>query len=255
MGYGGNTSCVEMKMGNHRVVLDAGTGIRALGQSFLEEDAPRIDLFLTHSHWDHINGFPFFQPCYDPRRTIAVKAGHLGNHGKIRDVLSQQMTTAVFPVPMEAMKATMTFEDFNAGDSFALGPDIAVRTTLLNHPNGATGYRFDHGGLSACYITDTEHVPANGLDERILGLIENADLVIYDSTYTDEEMQTKTGWGHSTWTEGMRLCQEAGVKRLAIFHHDPDHDDTFMDKLKYEAEKRWSGNVVTREHMTIDLED
>jgi phosphoribosyl 1,2-cyclic phosphodiesterase len=255
IGYGGNTSCIEMNLGGLRIALDAGTGVRGLGQVFLKDNVSEITLLLTHTHWDHINGFPFFLPAYDPRRTIAIRAGHLGQRGStIRDVLSQQMDLPMFPVPIEAMKAELRFEDFVAGESFELQPGVLVRTAPLNHPNGATGYRLEYKGKSACYITDTEHVPANGLDQNILDLIADTDLVIYDSTYTDEEWKDKVGWGHSTWTEGMRLCQTAGAKRLAIFHHDPDHDDTFMDKVKYEAEKAWSGNFVAREGMEINLE-
>jgi phosphoribosyl 1,2-cyclic phosphodiesterase len=240
--------------GDKRIALDAGTGVRGLGKVFMQDDVSDIYLLLTHTHWDHINGFPFFEPAYDPRRTIAIKAGHLGDRGTIRDVLSQQMDLPMFPVPIAAMKAELRFEDFTAGDEFQLYTGINVKTALLNHPNGATGYRIEHGGHSMCYITDTEHVPANGLDQTILGLIDGADLVIYDCTYTDEEWKDKIGWGHSSWTEGMRLCREAGVKRMAIFHHDPDHDDTFMDKIKYEAEKAWKGNFVAREGMEINLE-
>ena len=253
IGYGGNTSCIEMRLGSHRIVFDAGTGVRALGQTFLRDNVSEIKLLLTHTHWDHINGFPFFLPAYDPRRTIAIRAGHLGSRGTIRDVLSQQMDLPMFPVPIEAMKAELRFEDFTAGDSFELYPGVLVKTAPLNHPNGATGYRIEYGGCSACYITDTEHVPANGLDQKILDLIAGSDLMIYDCTYTEEEWITKIGWGHSTWNEGMRLAREAGVKRLAISHHDPDHDDTFMDKVKYEAEKAWSGNFVAREGMEISL--
>ena len=159
----------------------------------------------------------------------------------------------MFPVPLEAMQAKVTYEDFRVGETLDLYPDVAVRTALLNHPNDATGYRVEYNGLSAVYITDTEHIPGKP-DQNILGLIEGADLVIYDSTYTEEEWPAKVGWGHSTWNEGMRLCQAANVKRLAIFHHDPDHDDAFMDGLAEEAEKAWDANFVVREGMTVSLE-
>ena len=122
----------------------------------------------------------------------------------------------------------------------------------MNHPNGATGYRIEHGGKAIVYVTDTEHVPGKP-DQNILGLIEGADAVIYDSTYTEEEFPNRIGWGHSTWNEGMRLCQAAGAKRLAIFHHDPDHNDDFMDKLAAEAKATWSETVVAREGMEISV--
>jgi phosphoribosyl 1,2-cyclic phosphodiesterase len=131
--------------------------------------------------------------------------------------------------------------------------DVGVRTALLNHPNDATAYRIDYNGHSAVYFTDTEHVPGK-LDQNILDIIEGADLVIYDSTYTEEEWPAKVDWGHSTWIEGMLLCQAANVKRLAIFHHDPDLDDDFMDKLAVEAEAAWDANFVVRGGMVVSLE-
>ena len=248
--YGGNTSCLEITAGDKRVVLDAGTGIRGLGQTFLKDDVSQIHLLLTHTHWDHINGFPFFVPAYDPKRSLHIMAGHLRGREGIQNVLAAQMDNPMFPVPLSAMQAKMRFEDFEAGMSFNLYDDVHVRTTQLNHPNGATGYRIEHAGHSICYITDTEHVPGKD-DQNILGLIEGADLVIYDSTYTEEEFPNRIGWGHSTWNEGVRLCRMADVKSMAIFHHDPEHDDDFMDKLGAEAHKEWDGTFVAKEGMEL----
>lgn len=253
MQYGGNTSCVEVIAGRHRFVLDAGTGIRLLGKALLAEDVRCVHLLLSHTHWDHINGLPFFRIAYDPNRTVHIHAGHLKGQGGIRHVLSQQMHEPVFPVPLSAMKAIVTCEDFEAGDTFCLYPDVRIRTAPLNHPNGATAYRIEHGGKAACYVTDTEHVPGKP-DEAILSLIEGADLVIYDCTYTEEEFPERLGWGHSTWEEGMKLCRMAGARRLAVFHHDPDHDDAFMAQLEAAATATWSGNVVAREGMVVDLD-
>ncbi|MBT6219946.1 MAG: MBL fold metallo-hydrolase, partial [Rhodospirillaceae bacterium] len=126
-------------------------------------------------------------------------------------------------------------------------------TARLNHPNDATGYRVDYNGRSMCLITDTEHVEGK-LDENILNLIEGADLVIYDATYTEEEFPSKVGWGHSTWNEGIKLCQEAGAKRLGIFHHDPEHDDVFMDSIAEAAAKVWDGAFVIQENMDFRVE-
>jgi phosphoribosyl 1,2-cyclic phosphodiesterase len=128
-----------------------------------------------------------------------------------------------------------------------------VRTAPLNHPNGATGYRLELGGRSVCYVTDTEHLPGEP-DKNVLGLIEGADLVIYDSTYTDEEFPGKVGWGHSTWQEGVRLCRTAGARRLAIFHHDPDHDDSFMAAVDKTARAEWDGAFAAREEMIITVD-
>jgi phosphoribosyl 1,2-cyclic phosphodiesterase len=129
---------------------------------------------------------------------------------------------------------------------------VRVATAPLNHPNGATGYRLEHAGKAICYVTDTEHVPGKP-DQRILALIEGADLVVYDCTYTDAEFETKVGWGHSTWQEAVRLCRQAAVKQLAIFHHDPSHEDSFMAEVEREARDAWSGAFVAREGMHVQL--
>ncbi|MBT4219980.1 MAG: MBL fold metallo-hydrolase [Rhodospirillaceae bacterium] len=252
--YGGNTSCIEVSVGDRIFVLDAGTGIRGLGQEFLKRDVREAHLLLTHTHWDHINGFPFFVPAYDPKRAIHIMAGHLNEReGGIQGALSAQMDSPMFPVPLEAMQAKLRFEDFKAGDSFDLYDDVHVRTAALNHPNGATGYRIEYEGKSVCYITDTEHV-AGELDQNILGLIEGSDLVIYDSMYTEEEYETKVGWGHSTWNEGVKLCREANAKKLAIFHHEPEHTDDIMDGIEVEAQKEWASCFVAREGVTVELD-
>lgn len=252
MVYGGNTSCIEVSMGGRRVILDAGTGIRNLGHWFQRKGATQAHLLLSHTHWDHINGFPFFSPAFQSGNHFTVMAGHLGRLGGIREVLSAQMAQPVFPVPLDIMTASMEFEDFTAGDCFKLDRGIAIKTAPLNHPDGATGYRINYRGKSLCYVTDTEHEPGKP-NQDILGLIDGADLVIYDCTYTDDEFPKKVSWGHSTWQEGMRLCRAANVKRLAIFHHDPDHEDPFMERLEKEAAAAWSGNMVVRENMVLKL--
>ena len=213
--YGGNTSCVEVFAGDHRFILDAGTGIRGLGHEFIRDGIQHIDLLLTHTHWDHINGFPFFVPAYSPKWSLHIRAGHLKGDDSIRDVLSSQMDNPMFPVPLEAMQAKMVMEDFQAGESFDLNEHVHVRTAPLNHPNGATAYRIEYGGHAICYVTDTEHVDGE-LDQKILDLIDGADVMIYDATYTEDEMPMRKGWGHSTWNEGVKLCREPGRNSCAV---------------------------------------
>ncbi|MCG8509894.1 MAG: MBL fold metallo-hydrolase [Rhodospirillales bacterium] len=251
--YGGNTSCVQVFVGDRCFVLDAGTGIRSLGAEFLKNDVREVNLLLTHTHWDHINGFPFFTPAYSPNNRVHIRAGHLAGKSTIREVLSNQMDHPMFPVPLEAMQANMIMEDFTAGDDFNLYPDVRIRTTPLNHPNNATAYRIEYGGKSICYVTDTEHVPGD-LDQRILDLVEGTQIMIYDATYTEDEFPNRIGWGHSTWNEGVKLCRAANVEKLLIFHHEPDHDDDFMDKLAAEARAEWSGAVVAQEGMLVEVD-
>jgi phosphoribosyl 1,2-cyclic phosphodiesterase len=250
--YGGNTSCIQMVCGGRHLIFDAGTGLRNLGLELMRQDVKSATMMLTHTHWDHINGFPFFAPAFNPNWELPVLAGHLHDKNGVENVIRIQMANPMFPVPLEAMQAKISFEDFKAGEHFTLYDDILVRTTLLNHPNDATGYRVDYQGKSVCLITDTEHVPGKP-DENILQLIEGSDLVIYDSTYTEEEFPAKVGWGHSTWEEGLKLCQMANVKKFAIFHHDPDHNDKFMAGLEQEARGRWDGVLVARDNMELTL--
>ncbi len=250
--YGGNTSCVQVFVGDRQFILDAGTGIRNLGREVLKTGTRRVDLLLSHTHWDHITGFPFFVPAYKRDWTVRILAGHLYPHSSIKDVLSTQMDHPMFPVPLEAMRSDLVIEDFQSGDSFQLYDDVKVRTGPLNHPNRAVGYRIEHAGKSVCYVTDTEHVPGQ-LDQNILALVEGADVVMYDSTYTEEEFPSKIGWGHSTWNEGVKLCREAGVKKFILFHHEPDHDDAFMDKLEAEAKAAWDVCTAAREGMVVEI--
>jgi len=253
--YGGNTSCVEVTIDGERFILDGGTGIRNLGHWMLRKRVRRATILLSHTHWDHINGLPFFSPAFHKDCAFHVMAGHLHDFGGIAQVFAGQLENPYFPVPAEAMRADLSFEDFAAGDTLKLGPGgaITVRTAPLKHPNDATGYRFEHRGQALCYVTDTEHTPGQP-DQNILGLIEGADLLVYDSTYTDEEFPGRVTWGHSTWQEGVRLAKAAGVRRLAIFHHDPDHNDDFMDRVAAEASRAFPGAFVARENMRLDLD-
>ncbi len=205
---------------------------------------------LTHSHWDHINGFPFFGPAFMANSEFTICAGHLSDVGGIENVLANQMANPTFPVPLAALQAQLHYEDFKAGANWTMDGGVVVKTAPLNHPNGSTAYRIEHGGKSICYVTDTEHIIGKP-DETVLSLIEGADIVVYDCTYTDAEFKAKIGWGHSTWQEGVRLCKQAGVKQLAIFHHDPDHNDDFMRQVEIDAREMWDGTVVAREQMIL----
>lgn len=252
-GYGGNTACLEIRAGNKLLIFDAGTGLKPFGAALAKQGgALDVDWFFTHTHFDHIQGIPFFSPLYDRRNRFRLRAGHLMPEMNLKQVLSEMMSAPLFPIPIGIFAAQIEFADFRAGETHDLGGGVVVKTAPLNHPNRATGYRVEVAGKAICYVTDTEHVPGR-LDPNILKLIEGADIVVYDSTYTDEEYPAHVGWGHSTWQEGVRLVEKAGAKRLAIYHHDPDHDDAFMDKIAAEAEKMRPGTFVAREGTTIEV--
>jgi phosphoribosyl 1,2-cyclic phosphodiesterase len=249
--YGGNTSCVEIRCGDRILIMDGGTGLRELGDEMLRTGG-RIDadLFYTHTHFDHICGLPFFAPCYVPGNMFRIWAGHLLPDNSVENVLCGMMMAPLFPVPMTMLNPQLDFKDFRQGATLTPHPGITLRTAPLNHPNGATGYRVEYDGKSVAYITDTEHKPGE-LDANVLALVDQADLMIYDSTYTDEEYLTHVAWGHSTWQQGIRLADAAKVKTLVIFHHDPSHDDAFMDRVGAAAAERRPGTIVAREGLVL----
>ncbi len=251
--FGGNTACVEVRCGPHRLVFDAGTGLRLLGNAMAEADgrACRAHLFLTHTHLDHVLGLPFFKPAYQEGNCFELWAGHLREAGRnLQDVLGRLMEGPYFPVPLDILHACIAFHDFRAGEELEPCPGVRIRTAPLRHPGGATGYRVDYAGRSVCYVTDTEH-PEQGHDEAVLRLIEGAQIVIYDATYTDAEMPRFRGWGHSTWEEGLRLVERAGAHRLVTFHHDPERDDTQLDLIDAALAARRPGSLVGREGMVL----
>ena len=249
--YGGNTSCLEIRCGKKLLIFDAGTGIRYLGNELAGNGAAvEADVFLTHTHYDHIGGIPFFKPFFVPGNKFRMWAGHLLPDSDVRCVLCDLMMAPLFPVPLEIFQSKIEFHDFGVGEMLTPCADVAIHTAPLNHPNAATAYRINYGGRSICYLNDTEHKPGE-IDETIRDLIEGADIAIYDAMFTEEEYKDRVGWGHSTWEAGVELCDAANVKKLVIFHHDPDHDDAFMDGIAEAAERRRPGTVVAREGLTL----
>lgn len=222
VGYGGNTPCIEMRVGGKRLIFDGGTGLRVLGQALLSQMPVEAYMFFTHSHWDHIQGFPFFVPAFIKGNKFRIHGSIAPNGSTIEQRLNDQMLHPNFPVPLQIMAAQLEFCDIDIGKTLEIG-DLRVDTALLNHPGETVGYRVNWQGYAAAYITDTEHYP-DRLDENVLKLAQNADIMIYDATYTDEEYNSpkspKIGWGHSTWQEAVKVAKAANVKKLVIFHHE-----------------------------------
>lgn len=247
--YGGNTSCLEVRCGPHLLILDAGTGLRGLDRA-LGDGAIEADLLMTHTHLDHVCGWPYFTALTRPGTRLAAWSGHLKPPHTLESVLDRFLRDPVTPVRRDNLVAAIDWRTFEVGATLEPRPGLTVRTAPLNHPNGATGYRIEWGGRAICYVTDTEHVPGEP-DDNVLGLIAGADIVVYDATYTDEEFPKFVTWGHSTWQEGVRLCDAAGVRTYVVFHHDPGHDDDAMDAIAAELERARPGSVVAREGMVL----
>jgi phosphoribosyl 1,2-cyclic phosphodiesterase len=231
-------------------MFDAGTGAREMGDQLIAEGVSEADLFLSHTHIDHINGFPFFSFAFNPDNQLSVWAGHLNSELTIEGVLRSFMSDPLFPVPVDTLKGCVALKDFKAGETLAPHQGITIKTAPLNHPNGATGYRVEYAGKVICYVTDTEHVPGSP-DQNILKLIDGADIVIYDAMYSDEEFIKFQGWGHSTWQECLRLCREAGVKVPVIYHHLPGRGDDALDAVAEAVDREFPGAVLAREGMTL----
>jgi phosphoribosyl 1,2-cyclic phosphodiesterase len=249
--YGGNTACIELRCGNHLLILDGGTGLRPLGDALVQNGPVDADLFYSHTHLDHILGLPFFAPAHAADTRLRLWAGNLLPALTLETVLQRLMWTPLFPVSADLLRARLEFHDFTAGETLEPRPGITVRTLPLAHPDRATGYRIEHAGKTVTYVTDTEHEPGRR-DPHVLSLAARADLLIYDATYTDEEFPARVGWGHSTWQEAVRLADAAEVRRLVLFHHDPGHDDDAMDRIAAAAASRRRGTLVAREGMTLE---
>lgn len=237
--YGGNTTCVEV-IGNNgvEIVVDAGSGARNLGKELLKRGTKDIYLLLTHAHWDHLLGFPFFEPVYSADSTIYLCGGPKARDS-LKNYLNHQMQAPYFPIDMELLHATFEFGFENAHGN-TIG-NIQVESIQLNHPNGGYGFKFIENGRSFVFLTDNElgylHDPTIKLDDFV-DFCKNADILFHDAQFTEKEYIEKKGWGHSCYLDTFNLGVKAGVRKLGFFHHDPDRSDDELDKIvQYYAEK------------------
>jgi phosphoribosyl 1,2-cyclic phosphodiesterase len=258
--YGGNTSCVAVEVAGEQLIFDAGTGIRALGSDLARASGigrVHANLFFSHLHWDHIQGFPFFGPAYVPGNRLDIWHVRTDETGPTaRGVLDEQMRPPTFPVGIDSMRAELCFHELTLGQVVRVG-EARLRHAAVDHPNGCVAWRVEHDGHAIVYATDLEH----GLDPLPAELVElarGADLLIYDAMYTPEEYAgvggpSRKGWGHGTFETGAAVAEAAGVRELCLFHHDPSHDDGFMDALAARAKRRFRATSIAREGHVIEI--
>jgi phosphoribosyl 1,2-cyclic phosphodiesterase len=234
--YGGNTACVELRTNSGTfVIFDSGTGIRELGLHLARQGGHvAAHLLLGHTHWDHISGFPFFTPAFVPGNRLVIY-GARDLDRSLRDVLAGQMHYTYFPVPLGDLRADIDFSELEEGEITI--DDTVVRTHYLNHTAVCMGYRVEADGASVAYITDHEPYGAangglaHGGDKRLVEFIRGVDLLIQDTQYTPEEYESRRGWGHGTTAYVTDVAVQAGVRRAALFHHEPTHDDEVIDRM------------------------
>jgi phosphoribosyl 1,2-cyclic phosphodiesterase len=250
LGYGGNTACIEVRLPNNElIIVDGGLGVRNLGLSLLEEfpsQSMALKVFLTHFHWDHIQGLPFFPPLYNPANSISFHS--FPEKEQIRETLTGQMTTPYFPVSFALLAAARDFVQI-ANEPIYYGA-LCVRAFPLNHPQGACGYRIESAGAVVVVASDLEHGDPK-FDTILRQNAAGADILIYDAQFTPEEYALRKGWGHSTYAEGARLAREVGVKQLVLFHHDPAHTDSVLDGIVDDARGEFQNTCAAREGSSI----
>ena len=253
LGVGGNTACVEVRAADGTaLVLDAGTGARALGFALAAEAAGEpglVHLALSHFHWDHLQGLPFFAPLYAPGQTVRFYAAT--DDDRLLSLLRGQMATPYFPVPFGELAAATETVRVQDGEPFEVGP-MTVRPFPLNHPQGAHGYRIEVDGAAVVYATDYEHGSAVH-DEGLREVARGADVLISDAQYTPDEYALRRGWGHTTWEHATALAGAAGVGRLLLFHHDPSHDDDALDRICRLARGRFAATDLAVEGLVVEV--
>jgi phosphoribosyl 1,2-cyclic phosphodiesterase len=256
--YGGNTPCLELLTPDGmQIILDCGTGLRMLGSRWAApngDNSAETHILVTHYHWDHIQGIPFFAPLYVENNHFhfySFRSKFLGRDS-LKQVFETQMALPYFPVDMSAMNAKRQFQEVAGGDTFRIGEN-KVTSRWLNHPQGCLGFRIETSAGTVVYATDNEPGDAK-LDQSLKELAAGADIFINDAQFTPEQLATtKKGWGHSSWKEGVCVAREAGATTLVLFHHDPDSTDRVVDTILRQAREDFDSVFSASEGMVITV--
>ncbi|RBP46223.1 phosphoribosyl 1,2-cyclic phosphodiesterase [Roseimicrobium gellanilyticum] len=257
--FGGNTTCFQITFRdiNRIAIVDAGTGIRNLGRDLkaIGHTQEQIVLAFTHFHWDHIQGFPFFGPAYNPKQKLTMLTlGEDQNVSNLRQVFETQMQSIYFPVQLDHMGADFEFVKLEkATEHFKTANNSTTKLTAqkLNHPGGSYGFRIERDGKVLVICTDLEH--GDKIDPNVVALAQGADLLVHDAQYTAEELTRRRGWGHSSYDQALQVAEMAGAKRLAMTHHDPDHDDEFLTRMEKLCQGRFKECLLAKEGMELEL--
>ncbi|MDB9524954.1 MBL fold metallo-hydrolase [Oscillatoria sp. CS-180] len=253
MRYGGNTACVEVLVAGQRIIFDGGTGLRALGKSLLDADKPiQASIFFTHTHWDRIQGFPFFRPAFTANNCFDIYGSAAANGASIKQCLMSQMLRPHFFTPLQKMSSTLTFHNILAGDVVSLDEGVTVETITLNPQTSALGFRITYSGKSLVYATDTSNIDSEH-NPNLLYLAKNADLLIYGGTYSEVAFQDSTERGRFFWEKSIDLAEKSQAKEMILFHHDPEHDDDYLDQVGTEIHNRCSRIHLAHEGMILQL--
>jgi phosphoribosyl 1,2-cyclic phosphodiesterase len=254
--YGGNTACVEIQVGGKRLIFDGGTGLRALGKHLMTQMPVEAHLFFTHTHWDRIQGFPFFMPAFVPGNCFRIYGAVGPNGASIKQRLSEQMLRPNFPVPLQAMQSELKFSNISPGSVISLD-DVVIETISLNRSNSALGYRVTWEGHSVVYATDTES-RADSVEQSLLYLAQQADVLIFDATYADNHYYVPEMGSQveqvALWRNALEAAIAVEVKQIIIFHHDPAHEDSYLDQLEQQLQADFPNVAIAKEGMVLEID-